>query len=102
MRRGELWEAETPAGRHQVVIVSRDSTIPLRAEVTVALVGPSPLEHVAEVELTAADGADEVSAANCDVLITLAKRRLVQRLGVLGPRSQERLDDALRVSLGLD
>jgi mRNA-degrading endonuclease toxin of MazEF toxin-antitoxin module len=101
MRRGELWEAETPAGRREVVIVSRDSTIALRAEVTVALVGASPREHVAEVELTAADGADEVSAANADVLVTLAKRRLVRRLGALGPRSVERLDEALRVSLGL-
>ena len=40
--------------------------------------------------------------ANCDNLATLAKSELISYRGSLGPAELRRLDDALRIALGLD
>jgi mRNA-degrading endonuclease toxin of MazEF toxin-antitoxin module len=40
--------------------------------------------------------------ANCDNVFTLPKRALTRRRGALGPGELVRLNQALRIALGLD
>ncbi len=100
--RGEVWDAEIPGvGPHPVVIATRDSAIPLLSSVVCVLVTSPFHGHVAEVEVSADEGLDRSSAANCDNLFTLPKRVLTQRRGALGPAKLAELDRALTVALGL-
>jgi mRNA interferase MazF len=100
--RGEVWEADIPGvGRHPVVIVTRDSAIPIMSSVVCVLVTSSFRGHVAEIEVGAGEGLDRLSAANCDNLFTLPKQVLARRRGALGPAKLAELDRALLVALGL-
>ncbi len=100
--RGEVWEADIPGvGRHPVVIVTRDSAVPIVSSIVCVLVTSSFRGHVAEVEVGVAEGLDRSSAANCDNIFTLPKRVLTRRRGVLGPMKLAELDRALLVALGL-
>lgn len=100
--RGEVWEADIPGvGRHPVVIVTRDSALPLLSSIVCVLVTSSFRGHVAEVEVGVAEGLDRTSAANCDNVFTLPKRVLTRRRGMLGPVKLAELDRALLVALGL-
>jgi len=100
--RGEVWEADIPGvGRHPVVVVTRDSAIPLLSSVVCVLVTSSFRGHVAEIEVGAGEGLDRSSAANCDNIFTLPKRVLARRRGALGSAKLDELDRALMVALGL-
>ncbi|MBU1226455.1 MAG: type II toxin-antitoxin system PemK/MazF family toxin [Actinobacteria bacterium] len=100
--RGEVWEADIPGvGRHPVVIVTRDSVVPILSSIVCVLVTSSFRGHVAEVELGGGEGLDRSSAANCDNVFTLPKRVLTRRRGALGPMKLAELDRALLVALGL-
>ena len=100
--RGEIWQADIPGvGRHPVVIVTRDSALPLLSSVVCVLVTSSFHGHVAEVEVGTEDGLERTSAANCDNIFTLPKRVLARRRGALGPGKLAELDRALMVALGL-
>ena len=84
-----------------MVIVTRDSALPLLSSVVCVLVTSSFHGHVAEVEVGAEDGLERTSAANCDNMFTLPKRVLTRRRGALGPGKLAELDRALMVALGL-
>jgi mRNA-degrading endonuclease toxin of MazEF toxin-antitoxin module len=47
-------------------------------------------------------GLDHDCIANCDNLFTVPKSSLARRRGRLGPAELSRLDEALKVALGLD
>jgi mRNA interferase MazF len=100
--RGEVWEADIPGvGRRPVVVVTRDSALPVLGAVVCALVTSRFHGHVAEVALGPEEGLDHPSAANCDNLFTLPRRVLVRRRGRLGVPKLATLDAALLVALGL-
>lgn len=100
--RGEVWEADIPGvGRHPVVIVTRDSAVPILTSIVFVLVTSSFRGHVAEVEVGVGEGLDRSSAANCDNVFTLPKGVLTRRRGALGPAKLAELDRALLVALGL-
>lgn len=100
--RGEVWDADIPGvGRHPVVLVTRDSAIPVLPAVVCVLVTSTFHGHVAEVELGEGEGLSRRSAGNCDNVFTLPKRVLARRRGMLGPRKLTELDRALMVALGL-
>jgi mRNA interferase MazF len=100
--RGEVWDADVPGvGRHPVVVVTRDSAIPLITSVVCVLVTSTFRGHVAEVEVGPTEGLDRSSAVNCDNVFTLPKRVLTRRRGTLGPAKVVELDRALMISLGL-
>lgn len=84
-----------------MVIVTRDSALPLLSSVVCVLVTSSFHGHVAEVEVGTEDGLERTSAANCDNIFTLPKRVLARRRGALGPGKLAELDRALMVALGL-
>ena len=101
--RGDLWDAAIPGvGTHPVVVVTRDSAIPVLNALVCALVTSTFHGHVAEVEIGPDDGLDHDSAVNCDNLFTLPKEVLIRRRGRLGLAGVQQLDRALVVALGLD
>ena len=100
--RGDVWDAQVPGvGTHPVVVVTRDSAIPLLRTIVCVLVTSTFRGHVAEVELGPPEGLDHDCAANCDNVFTLPKDVLVRHRGRLGPDKAAQFDRALIVALGL-
>jgi mRNA-degrading endonuclease toxin of MazEF toxin-antitoxin module len=85
-----------------VVVVTRETAIPVPSRIAAVVVTSTIRGHVAEVELDRRHGVQEPSAANCDWLITIAKDRLIRQRGRLDPVTVRRLSAALVVALGLD
>lgn len=101
--RGDVFDADLPGvGVRPAVIATRQEAIPVLSTVTVVLVTSTARGHPAEVPLGPEQGLDHECVANCDDVLTLPKRRLVRRRGALRLEDVARLDDALRLALGLD
>jgi len=101
--RGDVWDAAIPGvGTHPVVVVTRDTAVPLLSSVVCVLVTSSFHGHVAEVGLGGDEGLDHECAANCDNVFTLPKEVLTRRRGRLAPARLAQLDQALTVALGLE
>jgi mRNA interferase MazF len=101
MRRGEVWWARVDK-RRPVVLVSRDEAYDVRALVIVAPASTTVRSYAVEVRIGRREGLERSCVVNCDWLLTLPKRDLIERAGVLGQRKLAQLDDALRFALGLD
>ena len=52
-----------------------------------------------EVALTQADGMPEDSFANCDVLLTVPKSRLIRRITLLGAAKMRDVNNALKFAM---
>ena len=100
--RGEVWDADLGPVVRPVVVVTRETAIPVLSRVVCVAVTKTVRGHPAEVELSREHGVEEPSAANCDWVMTLAKDRLTRRLGELDHLTLRRLDAALVLALGLD
>ncbi|HYM54664.1 MAG TPA: type II toxin-antitoxin system PemK/MazF family toxin [Solirubrobacteraceae bacterium] len=100
--RGEVWDADLGPVVRPVVVVTRETAIPVLARLSCVVVTSTVRGHVAEVELTRSHGVREPSVANCDWVINVAKDRLVRCRGSLDPFTMRRLDAALVLALGLD
>ena len=102
--RGEVWDAHIPAaGVHPVVVVTINPLLIRLSSVTVLVVtgteGPAsthiPIGH--EAGLTRYNE----SYVNVTDVHTIAQARLSKRRGALHPAELARLEEALRVTLGL-
>jgi mRNA interferase MazF len=100
--RGEVWDADLGPIVRPVVVLTRETAIPVLARLNCVVVTSTVRGHVAEVELTPSHGVQEPSVANCDWLINLAKDCLLRRRGALDPFTLRRLNAALVLALGLD
>ena len=101
--RGDVWDASIPGvGTHPVVVVTRDTAVPVLSSVVCVLVTSSFHGHVAEVGLGTDEGLQRECAANCDIVFTLPKEFLTRRRGRLGPARLAQLDQALTIALGLE
>lgn len=101
--RGDVWDATVPGvGTHPVVVVTRDTAVPVLSSLVCVLVTSSFHGHVAEVGLGSDEGLDGECAANCDNVFTLPKEVLTRRRGRLGPARLAHLDQALIIALGLE
>lgn len=101
LRRGDIYDAQTPGGPRPVVVVTRDDALPLLTAVVVAAITSTVRGHVAEVEVGPDEGVREPSAVNCDNLYTIPVSSLGRRRGSLGVAKIAELDRALVVALGL-
>jgi len=101
MRRGELWWADVDK-RRPVVLVSREEAYEVRALVIVAPVSTTVRGFSLEVRVGRKEGLPRPCVVNCDWLVTLPKRDLVERIGAISAAKLAQLDDALRFALGLD
>jgi len=102
LNRGDIFDADLSVGRHPVVVITRDATIPVLTSVTVATVTSNVRGFVAEVAIGSAEGLDHDCVVNCNDLSTIPKRMLTRKRGRLGPGATRQLDDALRIALDLD
>lgn len=98
---GEIWWAAADK-RRPVLVVSRDDTRGARTQTTVASITRTARGLSSEVELDQRDGLPQQCVANCDELTTIAKARLVRRVGRLSGVKLIELDDALRFALQLE
>lgn len=102
MRRGELWLAEVGGKPRPVLVVTRDSVIDVRANVTVAEVTTQERDLAVEVPVDTDAGVDAASVVNCDGLHTIGQRRLTKLLGSLDDDALDDVCRALAVALGCD
>ncbi len=98
---GEVWWAMADK-RRPVIVVSRDDLRGARTLTTVASVTTRPRGLPSEVDLDERDGLPRACVANCDDLTTIAKARLVRRVGRLSEVKLMELHEALKFSLQLD
>ena len=102
IHRGDIWDADIPGvGVHPVVVVTRDTAIPVLSSLVCVLVTSTFHGHVAEIEVGHDEGLDHDSTANCDNIFTLPLSVLRRRRGQLGPAKMHQLDAAIMVALGL-
>lgn len=110
-RRGDVWLANldpvigSEQGRARpVVIIQNDvaneySPVVIVAAVTTAF---GLKEYPTEVRVRAPEGGLKTdSVVLLNQIRTIDKRRMVERWGTLGPETTKRLDEALKISLGL-
>lgn len=102
--RGEVWEAHLPrAGDHPVVVLTVNALIGRLSAVTVAVITGTEGPSSTHVPLDRDSGSTtyDISYVNATDLHTVDKPRLHRRRGLLHPGELERLEDAIRLYLGL-
>jgi len=104
MRRGEIWwaELEPPAGKRPVVLLSRDEAYTVRSLVIVAPVTTRVRSLPVEVPLTVEDGMPQACVVNLDIITTVPKDCLHNRLATLNHRKLKEVETAVRFALGLE
>ncbi len=104
MQRGEVWWAEFPApvGRRPIVILSRDRAIQVRSHVTVAQLTRTIRDIPVEVPLGSSDGLPKKCVANLDVVNTIPKSLLKERICLLSLAKIKEIEVALRFALGME
>jgi mRNA interferase MazF len=98
---GEIWWAAADK-RRPVLIVSRDDPRGARTLATVAAITRTSRGLSSELELDERDGLPRACVATCDDLTTIAKARLIRRVGRLSQVKLMELDEALKFALQLD
>ena len=103
MDRGEVWWADLPppVGRRPVLIVTRSAAIAVRNQVVVVQVTRTGHGLPCEVALTQADGMPRDSFANCDVLLTVPKSRLIRRITLLDAAKMRDVNAALKFAMDI-
>lgn len=104
MKRGEVWWAdlEPPAGKRPVLLLSRNEAYAVRKLVTIAPVTTRVRNIPSEVPLGLDDGLPKPCVVNLDIITTIAKASLYDRLAVLKPEKQKAVEEALRFALGME
>ncbi len=93
---GDIWlMAPNNGKRRPVLIVSRDSSIPVLTNVVVAPITSTLRAIPTNITVGADEGIDHESVATFDNLSTIPKSALVHRLGDLGPLGFHRICTAL-------
>ena len=111
-RRGDIYLVEfDPARGHEIqktrpaVVIQNDignqySPVTIVAAITSRL-SPKPYPVEVVVSPTKANGLQEPSAIQLGQIRSVDKRRLLKRLGALDAESLQKVDTALKISLGL-
>jgi mRNA-degrading endonuclease toxin of MazEF toxin-antitoxin module len=100
--RGDVWDVNLGPVIRPVVVITRETAIPVLSRLNCVAVTSTVRGHVAEVPLSGEHGLDEPSVASCDWVINVAKDRFVRHRGELDPFTTRRLNAALVLALGLD
>lgn len=103
MLRGEVWWADLPkpVGRRPVLLLSRDKAIQVRAFVTVAELTRTVRDIPTEVRLNRDDGMPAACVVNLDVINTIPKSVLTERITPLSPQKLDVVEQALKFALAL-
>jgi mRNA interferase MazF len=111
-RRGEIYLVEfDPTRGHEIKktrpalviqndIGNRHSSLTIVAAITSKVsTTPYPIEVI--VEPTRANGLVVTSSIHLDQIRSIDRERLVKRLGALDPATMRKVEDAIKISLGL-
>ncbi len=104
MKRGEVWWANYPPRSrqpHPVVLLSWDTALNFRAQITVAQITTEIRGLDAEVYLDQKDGLIRPCAANLDSIVTIWRDLLVEKLCTLPPQRMYDIERAIHVALGI-
>ncbi len=103
MRRGEVWWADLPkpAGRRPVVLLSRDKAIQVREFIIVAEVTKTIRHIPVEVPLGHEDGLPASCVVNVDVMNTIPKKLLSERISALSSAKVSAMERAIKFALNL-
>jgi mRNA interferase MazF len=107
LKRGDLYRVRHPGGgdpkRSRVfVVVSRQALVDSRFSTVVCAPVYSRRDGLAtQVEVGADEGLKHESSIHCDALVSVQKAILKDFVGSLDSPQEQRLDQALRVALGL-
>ncbi len=101
IHRGSIWTARLPApsGVRPVVILTRETAIPLLRNVTVAHVTRTVRDLPTVVELGPEEGLQHECIVSADNIDTIPKSLLRKRVGDLGPEKLAELGRAVRTAL---
>jgi len=101
VNRGEVWWANlpTPTGTRPVLLLSRNRAYAVRSAVTVAFVTTTIRNIPVEVRLTVADGMPKECVVNLDVVNTIPKSALQQRICTLSAQKMAEVATALKFAL---
>jgi mRNA interferase MazF len=101
MGRSEIWWADLPPpiGRRPVLILTRSSAVRIRDQLVVAQITTTIHNLPCEVVLTQADGMPRNCVANCDVIITVPKSRLISRITKLSNQKMQEVHQSLKYAL---
>lgn len=103
--RGEVWACALPQplGPHPVVVLTVNRIAEPLSSVTVALITGTPGPPVTHIPVGPDSGLKKYdeSYVNCADLHTVGKPRLRRRLGLLAPAELRRVEDSVRLILGL-
>ena len=104
--RGEVWVCALPQpiGPHPVVILTVNRVAAPLSSVTVAVITGSSGPAITHIPVGPDSGLTKYaeSYVNCTDLHTVSKPRLRRRLGLLSASELHRIEDSLRLTLGLD
>ncbi len=103
MRRREVWWADLPEprGHRPVLILTRDQAIPVRNAITVAEVTRTIRGIPVEVRLDESDGMLTTCVVNLDVINTVPKLLLTERITALSEKKMAMVETAIRFALGM-
>ncbi|MBC8249239.1 MAG: type II toxin-antitoxin system PemK/MazF family toxin [Anaerolineales bacterium] len=103
MRRGEVWWADLPEprGHRPVLILTRDRAIPVRNAVTMAEITRTLRDIPVEVRLDEGDGMPTACVVNLDVINTVPKLLLTERITALSEKKMAQVEAAIRYALGM-
>lgn len=103
MNRGDVYWARRPepVGNRPVVVVTRDSVLPRRTNVTVVSITTRERGLASEVKLGPGQGLPRACVANADVIDTIPRSMLGDRIASLDPSTMADIDRAIHFSLGL-
>ena len=104
MRRGEVrWYTFAPPDKHRpVVILTRNSAIPVLTSITIAPITSNVRDIPTEVLLSPEeDGVLALSAVNLDNLQTVSKARIGALITVLPAERMMEVEQALAFALGM-
>jgi mRNA interferase MazF len=104
MRRGEIWwaELEEPAGKRPVLLLSRDDAYAVRSLVIVAPVTTRIRNIPAEVPLAIDDGMPQACVINLDIITTIPKDCLHNRITTLSNKKMKEVAAAIHFALGFE
>ena len=103
MRRGEVWWADLPEprGHRPVLLLTRDLAIPVRNAVTVAEITRTLRDIPVEVRLDEGNGMPTACVVNLDVINTVPKLLLTERITALSEKKMAQVGAAIRYALGI-
>ena len=103
MKRGEirLYRFAAPDKRRPVLVLSRDSVIPVIGEVTIAPITTTIRDIPSEVPLGAEDGMPQDCAINCDHIQTVAQHRVGALITTLSRKRLDHVSSAIVFALHL-